>query len=72
VDLNLTPAELRFRDEVRVWFTENVPRDWVKRRDEEESMLDDSIVCASGRGNFSTPVGLAFRGPRTAAGAARR
>lgn len=39
MDLNLTPAELRFRDEVRVWFTENVPRDWVKRRDEEESML---------------------------------
>jgi alkylation response protein AidB-like acyl-CoA dehydrogenase len=39
VDLNLTPQELRFRDEVRVWFAENVPRDWVKRRDEEESML---------------------------------
>jgi alkylation response protein AidB-like acyl-CoA dehydrogenase len=39
VDLNLTPQELRFRDEARAWFTENVPRDWVKRRDEEESML---------------------------------
>ncbi len=39
MDLNLTPQELRFRDEVRVWFAENVPRDWVKRRDEEESML---------------------------------
>jgi alkylation response protein AidB-like acyl-CoA dehydrogenase len=39
VDLNLTPQELRFRDEVRAWFAENVPRDWVKRRDEEESML---------------------------------
>jgi alkylation response protein AidB-like acyl-CoA dehydrogenase len=39
VDLNLTPQELRFRDEVRVWFAENVPKDWVKRRDEEESML---------------------------------
>jgi alkylation response protein AidB-like acyl-CoA dehydrogenase len=38
VDLNLTPQELRFRDEVRAWFAENVPRDWVKRRDEEESM----------------------------------
>jgi alkylation response protein AidB-like acyl-CoA dehydrogenase len=38
VDLNLTPHELRFRDEVRAWFAENVPRDWVKRRDEEESM----------------------------------
>jgi alkylation response protein AidB-like acyl-CoA dehydrogenase len=38
VDLNLTPQELRFRDEVRAWFAENVPKDWVKRRDEEESM----------------------------------
>ena len=39
MDLNLTPQELRFRDEVRAWFSENVPKDWVKRRDEEESML---------------------------------
>jgi len=39
VDLNLTPQELRFRDEVRVWFADNVPMDWVKRRNEEESML---------------------------------
>jgi alkylation response protein AidB-like acyl-CoA dehydrogenase len=39
VDLNQTPQELRFRDEVRLWFAENVPKDWVKRRDEEESML---------------------------------
>lgn len=38
MDLNLTPQELRFRDEVRTWFAGNVPRDWVKRRDEEESM----------------------------------
>jgi alkylation response protein AidB-like acyl-CoA dehydrogenase len=39
VDLNLTPQELRFRDEARAWFAEHVPKDWVKRRDEEESML---------------------------------
>ena len=39
MDLNLTRQELRFRDEVRAWFGENVPKDWVKRRDEEESML---------------------------------
>ncbi|HTB13174.1 MAG TPA: acyl-CoA dehydrogenase [Bryobacteraceae bacterium] len=38
MDLNHTPQEQRFRDEVRAWFAENVPRDWVKRRDEEESM----------------------------------
>jgi alkylation response protein AidB-like acyl-CoA dehydrogenase len=39
VDLNLTPQELRFRNEARAWFAGNVPKDWVKRRDEEESML---------------------------------
>ena len=38
MDLNLTPQELRFRDEVRAWFSAHVPKDWVKRRDEEESM----------------------------------
>lgn len=38
MDLNLTPDELRFRDEVRAWFAANVPKDWVKRRDEEESL----------------------------------
>ena len=38
MDLNLTPQELRFRDEVRAWFAANVPKDWVKRRNEEESM----------------------------------
>jgi len=38
VDLNLTPQELQFRDEVRAWFAANVPKDWVKRRNAEESM----------------------------------
>ncbi len=38
MDLNLTPQELRFRDEARAWFAANVPKDWVKRRDEEDSM----------------------------------
>ncbi|HLX42690.1 MAG TPA: acyl-CoA dehydrogenase [Bryobacteraceae bacterium] len=38
MDLNLTPQELAFRDEVRAWFTANVPKDWVKRRNAEESM----------------------------------
>ena len=38
MDLNLTPQELAFRDEVRAWFSENVPKDWVKRRNAEESM----------------------------------
>lgn len=38
MDLNLTPQEVAFRDEVRAWFAANVPKDWVKRRNEEESM----------------------------------
>jgi len=38
VDLNLTRQELAFRDEVRAWFAANVPKDWVKRRNAEESM----------------------------------
>jgi len=38
VDLNLTPQELAFRDEVRAWFAANVPKDWVQRRNAEESM----------------------------------
>jgi alkylation response protein AidB-like acyl-CoA dehydrogenase len=38
VDLNLTPQETQFRDEVRAWMTSNVPKDWVRRRNAEESM----------------------------------
>jgi alkylation response protein AidB-like acyl-CoA dehydrogenase len=38
VDLNLTPQETQFRDEVREWMSANVPKDWVKRRNAEESM----------------------------------
>jgi alkylation response protein AidB-like acyl-CoA dehydrogenase len=29
---------MQFRDEVRAWFAANVPKDWVKRRNAEESM----------------------------------
>ncbi len=38
MDLNLTPHETRFRDEVRAWLAANVPKDWVQRRNAEESM----------------------------------
>ena len=38
MDLNLTPQETQFRDEVRAWLTANVPKDWVQRRNAEESM----------------------------------
>ncbi len=34
MDLNLTPDELQFRDEVRAWLTDNVPKDWEERREE--------------------------------------
>ena len=36
MDLNLTPAELEFRDELRAWLQANVPADWEKHRTEDE------------------------------------
>jgi len=36
MDLNLTPSELTFRDQVRSWLAANVPSDWEKRRTEDE------------------------------------
>lgn len=32
MDLNLTPQEQNFRDEVRAWLLANVPKDWESRR----------------------------------------
>src|SRR5258708_22035401 len=29
---------MAFREEVRAWFSANVPKDWVQRRNAEESM----------------------------------
>jgi alkylation response protein AidB-like acyl-CoA dehydrogenase len=39
MDLNLSPEELRFRDELRAWLRANVPRDWSEWREKsiEES-----------------------------------
>jgi alkylation response protein AidB-like acyl-CoA dehydrogenase len=34
MDLNLTPEECRFRDELRDWLRANVPADWDERREE--------------------------------------
>lgn len=34
MDLNLTPAELRFRDELRAWLSANVPREWEEEREQ--------------------------------------
>jgi len=34
MDLHLTPVEARFRDELRAWLTDNVPKDWAERREE--------------------------------------
>src|SRR5260370_19894123 len=35
MDLNLTPEELQFRDELRAWLAANVPPDWERRRLED-------------------------------------
>lgn len=34
MDLNLSPSELKFRDEFRAWLTGNVPKEWDSRRGE--------------------------------------
>jgi alkylation response protein AidB-like acyl-CoA dehydrogenase len=34
MDLNLSPSELKFRDEFRAWLTPNVPKNWDSRRGE--------------------------------------
>jgi alkylation response protein AidB-like acyl-CoA dehydrogenase len=34
MDLNLSPEELAFRDELRAWLAANVPTDWEERREE--------------------------------------
>ena len=39
MDLNLTPTELKFRDEVRAWLKANVPSDWEKHRTEDEMLV---------------------------------
>ena len=36
MDLNLSPDEIKFRDELRAWLAANAPTDWDERR--EESM----------------------------------
>ena len=38
MDLNLTPTELAFRDQVRGWLAANVPADWEKHRTEDEML----------------------------------
>ncbi|MEO8028034.1 MAG: acyl-CoA dehydrogenase [Bryobacteraceae bacterium] len=38
MDLNLTPQETAFRDELRAWLTANVPKDWIKIRNSEGGM----------------------------------
>jgi alkylation response protein AidB-like acyl-CoA dehydrogenase len=34
MDLNLSPSELQFRDELRAWLAANVPKDWDAKREQ--------------------------------------
>jgi alkylation response protein AidB-like acyl-CoA dehydrogenase len=36
MDLNLTPQETQFRDELRSWLLANVPKDWENRRAQDD------------------------------------
>ncbi len=40
MDLNFTQEEQQFRDELRAWLNENVPKDWAARRASDERMED--------------------------------
>jgi len=40
VDLNLSPKEQEFRDELRAWLAENIPKDWKTRSSADESMQE--------------------------------
>ena len=37
MDLNLTPEELRFRDEFRAWLEANIPAEWAAYQEQHES-----------------------------------
>ena len=42
MDLNLSPEETRFRDELRAWLETHTPNDWEHRRDASiEQHFDD-------------------------------
>ena len=40
MDLNLTPEELRFRDEFRAWLEANIPAEWAAYQEQHESSRD--------------------------------
>lgn len=46
MDLNLTPQEHNFRDEVRTWLQANVPKDWESRRAQDEMKEFFAFLCA--------------------------
>ena len=69
MDLNLTPTELGFRDQVRAWLAANVPADWEKHRTEDEMLA--RFEFATGRGKCSRLDGPALRGRKNTAGVAR-
>ena len=70
MDLNLTPQETAFRDEVRAWLTANVPKDWKAQQDAQESMRArfeflrewQRKVFAGGWAGISWPAAYGGRG----------
>ena len=69
MDLNLTPQEQNFRDEVRAWLQANVPQDWESRRAKDD-LRDFFASCAPGRSRSSKPAGRVCRGRKHMAAAA--
>jgi len=70
MDLNLTPEEMKFRDELRTWFEANVPKDWAEWR---EKPLEESFpYLRAWQRKLYEGGWRRFRGPKNTVGAARR
>ena len=78
MDLNLTPEETRFRDELRAWLGTHVPRNWDHRRDESvrgeggpgSEVASHFAFSPHGNALCTKAAGPAFRGRASTAGAA--
>jgi alkylation response protein AidB-like acyl-CoA dehydrogenase len=70
MDLNYTPSELQFRDELRAWLCSNVPADWNGRRPPGDTMQEQFAwlrawqkrVCEAGWAGVAWPREYGGRG----------
>ena len=68
MDLNLSPDEIKFPDEL-TWLAANAPTDWDERR--EESMDYTLNISSAGKENSMRAAWRESHGPKNTAAAAR-